>query len=204
MSSTFANQILTKFSGFSGISIKTFFGGFSISSDTTMFGWISQTDFYLRGHTSYRSFFIEQGMQPLTLSSGVLTKLLDYYKVKDEWLNDLPKLHSLAKMVIEYAKQEKHEKNEIKTNRIKELPNMTLSLERLLCSVGIKDVETYRKIGYLETYHKIKSKKAEISKNILFVLYGSLHRCHVASLSKTTKNAIETAYQAFLKQRKKD
>ncbi|QYN43599.1 MULTISPECIES: TfoX/Sxy family DNA transformation protein [unclassified Gilliamella] len=198
MSSTFAKKILNKFSTLDDISTKTFFGGFSINSGTTMFGWIGPNDFYLRGHASYRSFFIKQGMEPLTLSSGISTKLLDYYKVNDEWLDDLPKLHSIANMVIEHAKQEQLEKNEIKTKRIKELPNMTLSLERLLFSVGIKDVDTFQKIGHLEAYHKIKNKKEEISINILFILYSSLQRCHVASLSKTTKNEIELAYKYFL------
>ncbi|KFA58013.1 DNA transformation protein TfoX [Gilliamella apicola] len=165
-----------------------------------MFGWIGKNGFYLRGHSSYRSLFIEAGMQPLSVSSGVSTKLLDYYKVNDDWLNDEEKLHSIAKMVIEHTKQELYEKNEIKKKRIKELPNMTLSLERLLCSVGIKDVETLEKKGYLESYYMIKSKKEEISINVLFSLYGSLHRRHVASLSKTIKNEIKFEYQHFLEQ----
>lgn len=200
MSSKFANQILKEFSGFDDISIKTFFGGFSISSKATMFGWIGKSDFYLRGHAYYRELFIESGMQPLSLPSGISTKSLDYYKVSDELFRDREKLHSIVKMVIEYAEHDLSEKNKLKEQRIKELPNMTLSLERLLFSVGIVNIPTFEQVGYLETYYRIKNKKTGISINILFILYASLHRRHVASLAKSKKDEIELEYQSFLKQ----
>ncbi|OCG21698.1 MULTISPECIES: TfoX/Sxy family protein [unclassified Gilliamella] len=200
MCSIFANRILTELSDVKDISIKTFFGGFSVNSKDIMFGWISQKDFYLRGHPDYRSLFINLGMQPLSITTGMSNKLLDYYKVDDELFNDHEKLLAMINMVIKYTIKEQDEKNEIKAKRIKELPNMTLSLERLLCSVGIKDVETLQKVGYLNAYFKIKQKKEAISINILFILYSSLHRFHVATLSQETKKEIELEYQSFLKQ----
>ncbi|NUF50678.1 TfoX/Sxy family protein [Gilliamella sp. ESL0250] len=204
MCSIFANRILTVLSDIEDISIKTFFGGFSVNSKDTMFGWITQKDFYLRGHPDYRSFFIDLGMQPLSITMGMSTKLLDYYKVDEELFKAQEKLVTMVNMVITYTKKELHEKNEIKANRIKELPNMTLSLERLLCSVGIKDVETFQQVGYLSAYYKIKKKKEAISMNILFVLYSSLNRFHVATLSKETKNEIELEYQCFLERMNKN
>lgn len=204
MTSKLANQILKEFSHFNDISIKTFFGGFSISSKAIMFGWIGKTDFYLRGHSYYRDIFIELGMQPLSLPAGISTKLLDYYKVSEELFDDREKLHSIVKMVIEYAEQEQNEKNKLKELRIKELPNMTLSLERLLFSVGIVNIPTFQEIGYLEAYNRIKNKKTGISINILFILYASFHRRHVASLSQTTKDEIKLAYEYFLKEKMKN
>ncbi|MCO6538933.1 MAG: TfoX/Sxy family DNA transformation protein [Gilliamella sp.] len=204
MCSTFANRILTELSDVEDISIKTFFGGFSVNSKDIMFGWVTQKSFYLRGHPDYRSLFIDLGMQPLSITTGMSTKLLDYYKVGNELFKDHEKLFSMVQMVIKYTKKEQYEKNEIKAKRIKELPNMTLSLERLLCSVGIKDVDTFQKVGYLNAYYKIKQKKETISINILFVLYSSLHRFHVATLSKETKKEIELEYQCFLNQMDND
>ncbi|WP_143425465.1 TfoX/Sxy family DNA transformation protein [Gilliamella sp. Nev5-1] len=200
MCSTFANRILTELSDVEDISLKTFFGGFSVNSKNIMFGWITRKEFYLRGHSNYRSFFIDLGMQPLSITTGMSIKLLDYYKVSDELFKDQDKLLAMVKMVITYTKKEQYEKNEIKAKRIKELPNMTMSLERLLCSVGITDVEALKKVGYLEAYFKIKQKKASISINILFALYSSLHRFHVATLSQEAKKEIELEYQCFLKQ----
>ncbi|OCG09973.1 hypothetical protein A9G13_10750 [Gilliamella sp. wkB178] len=192
------DKIRDEFSWLGEISIKTFFGGFSISSREIMFGWIGKGDLYLRGHSNYRSLFIESGMQPLSLPAGISTKLLDYYKVSDELFHDRKKLHTIVKMVIECAEYEQKEKNKIKEQRIKELPSMTLSLERLLFSVGIINIPIFYEIGYLEAYHRIKTKKAGISINILFILYASLHRRHVASLSQSTKDEIKLNYRCFL------
>ncbi|MWN31981.1 hypothetical protein GQ597_06860 [Gilliamella sp. Pra-s65] len=200
MCSTFANRILTELSDVKDISIKTFFGGFSVNSEDIMFGWITQKNFYLRGHSDYRSLFVDLGMQPLSITMGMSTKLLDYYRVGDALFKDHEKLLAMVKMVIEYTKKEQYEKSEIKAKRIKELPNMTLSLERLLCSVGIKDVKTLQEVGYLNAYYKIKQKKETISINILFALYSSLHKFHVATLSNETKKEIELEYQCFVNQ----
>ncbi|OCG01646.1 TfoX/Sxy family protein [Gilliamella sp. wkB112] len=198
MNVKFANQILQEFSCFDDVSIKTFFGGFSINSKEIMFGWIGKGDLYLRGHSNYRSLFIDSGMQPLSLPTGISMKLLDYYRVDKELFCDRKKLHTIVKMVIECAEYEQNEKNKLKEQRIKELPNMTLSLERLLFSVGIKNIPIFHEIGYLEAYHRIKTKKTSISINILFSLYASLHRRHVASLSQTKKDELKLNYQCFL------
>lgn len=204
MSSTFANKILKDLSSFDNISIKTFFGGFSINSKGVMFGWIGEQEFYLRGHSHYRSIFIDMGMTTLTLPSGILTKSLDYYKVSDELFEDTQTFHSMVKMVIKYAQLEQSEKIKLKNQRIKTLPNITLSLEKLLFSVGITNIEIFYKVGYLEAYHRIKNKNSRISGNVLFILFGSLNQRHVASLSKATKKQIELAYEDFLKNKNKN
>lgn len=198
MSLKLANQLLKEFSSFDDVSIKTFFGGFSISSKELMFGWINKKKFYLRGHQYYRTLFIDLDMEPLSLSFGVSPKLLDYYKVSSELFNNKQKLHEIVTMVIEYTRQDKHEQNRLKELRIKELPNMTLSLERLLYSVGIENLKAFRKVGYLESFYRIKNKKEQISINILFSLYGALNNHHVFLLSDSTKKEIELAYQSFL------
>lgn len=201
MSSIFANEILKQFSCLEDVSIKTFFGGFSINSKQIMFGWIDKQNFYLRGHAFYRSIFIELGMQPLNLPAGIATKQLDYYKVSDDLLKDHQKLLPIVKMVIEYAELDLHEKIEQKQKRIKSLPNITFSLEKLLYSVGITDLEKFIEIGYLEAFYRIKNKKPDISSNLLFTLYGSLNGRHVASLSETLIKEIEKDYQSFLEKK---
>lgn len=198
MSSTFANKILEDFSCFEDISIKTFFGGFSINSKGVMFGWIGKGELYLRGHDHYRSVFIDLDMPTLTLPTAMSRKSLDYYKVSDELLKHPNKLHAMVKMVIEYAILEHSEKIQLKKQQIKTLPNINLSLEKLLFSVGITNIEIFNKVGYLEAFYRIKSIKSTISDNVLFVLYSALNYCHVEVLSKSTKTDIEVAYQDFL------
>jgi len=193
-----AEKIKQEFSGFKDVSIRSFFGGFSLNSESTMFGWVDQKNVYLRAHPSYRSIFIELGMQPLNLIFDGSNKLLDYYKVGNELLTDRKQLHDIVKIVIEHAKQDQSEKLAKTQNRLKALPNMTISLEKLMISVDITDIQSFKRNGYLETYYRIKHKNPKLSLNILFGLYGALSGQHVALLSQDLKKEIELAYQEFL------
>ena len=163
-----------------------------------MFGWVDQKNFYLRAHPNYRSLFIDLGMKPLNLVFDGSNKLLDYYKVGDDLLTDRKKLHDIVKIVIEYAKQDQNEKLAKTQNRLKALPNMTVSLEKLMISVDITDIQSFKRIGYLETYYRIKHKNPKLSLNILFGLYGALSGQHMALLSQELKKEIKLAYQEFL------
>lgn len=193
-----AEKIKQEFSGFKDVSIRSFFGGFSLNSESTMFGWVDQKNFYLRAHPNYRSLFIDLGMKPLNLVFDGSNKLLDYYKVGDNLLTDRKQLYDIVKIVIEHAKQDQSEKLAKTQNRLKALPNMTISLEKLMISVDITDIQSFKRKGYLETYYRIKHKNPKLSLNILFGLYGALSGQHVALLSQDLKKEIELAYQEFL------
>lgn len=198
MLKTLAVNIKQEFSCIEDISLRSFFGGFSLNSESVMFAWVDQNDVYLRAHDKYRSMFVELGMQPLDLVFDGSHKLLDYYKASDALRQDRKKLHSIVKMVIEHAKQDLDEKVARYQSRLKSLPNMTVSLEKLMVSSDITDIETFKEVGYLETFYRIKSKNPKLSINVLFGLYGALHDRHVGTLSSETKEEIELAYQNFL------
>lgn len=198
MLKTLAVNIKQEFSCIEDISLRSFFGGFSLNSESVMFAWVDQNDVYLRAHDKYRSMFVELGMQPLDLVFDGSHKLLDYYKASDTLRQDRKKLHNLVKMVIEYAKQDLDEKVAKYQSRLKSLPNMTVSLEKLMVSSDITDIETFKEVGYLETFYRIKSKNPKLTINVLFGLYGALHDRHVGTLSSESKEEIELAYQNFL------
>ena len=198
MLKTLAVNIKQEFSCIEDISLRSFFGGFSLNSESVMFAWVDQNDVYLRAHDKYRSMFVELGMQPLDLVFDGSHKLLDYYKASDALRQDRKKLHDIVKMVIEYAKQDLDEKVAKYQSRLKSLPNMTVSLEKLMVSSDITDIETFKEVGYLETFYRIKSKNPKLSINVLFGLYGAQHDRHVGTLSSESKEEIELAYQNFL------
>lgn len=198
MLKTLAVNIKQEFSCVEDISLRSFFGGFSLNSESIMFAWVDQNDVYLRAHDKYRSMFIELGMQPLDLVFDGSHKLLDYYKVGEALRKDRQKLQIIVKMVIEYAKQDLDEKVAKCQTRLKSLPNMTVSLEKLMVSSDIIDIETFKKVGYLETFYRIKSKNPKLSINILYGLYGALHDRHVGTISSESKEKIELAYRDFL------
>lgn len=179
------------------ISTKALFGGTGISYDDIMFGWVQYDEFYLRGHPEYLNMFIELKMEPLILEMGVTSKFLKYYNVTSELWADEVKLIELIQMVIDYSHLDKVSQRQVKESRIRDLPNMTLSLERSLYKVGINNIESFREHGAYNSYFKLKQNNADISKNILFALCSALMGKHAATLSDGHKRKLKNEYKEF-------
>lgn len=178
----------------SRITIKPLFGGSGICYEGTMFAWIYADKLYLRGHSEYLTMFNELNMKALAFDTGVIVKLLQYYQVTDRlWQNPL-QLESMIHMVIKYAFKDKQLKQCVKESRIKDLPNMNLSLERALYRVGIINLDEFRRQGPHRCFLKLKRNNKNISINVLYMLHCALKGQHVATLSEKQKNQLQNEY----------
>lgn len=99
-------------------------------------------------------------------------------------------------MVINYSCQIQRFK--LKEPRIKDLPNMTASLERSLFKVGITNVDIFRQTGTIQSYAKLKQSNKSLSNNVLFILHSALNGKHVATLTDEQKCAIKKEYNQFI------
>ncbi len=194
-------HVLTEILQYNGklISTKALFGGSGICYNNIIFGWFYNEQFYIRGHASYLSMITELKMKPLILEVGIRNKLLQYYQVTNELWQDEAKLANIIHMVIETSQQDKLSKCQIKEARIKDLPNMTLSLERILFKAGITNIELLKQFGPFKVYYQLQQQNKNISQNILFSLYCALKGVHVAILTEEKKSQLINEYNAFLR-----
>lgn len=188
------HKLLADFASFGQLYSRSMFGGFGIYCNDIMFGWVYKEAFYLRATIDYVDLFLAQGMTPLSLASGVMYKLLKYYRVTDVLWQDRATLIQLVGLVISSTLKEKKDKQRIKEARLKDLPNMTLTLERSLIAVGIGDIRQFRGVGAYEAYQRLKKRNPEISINVLYSFCAALQGSHVAALSLQQKADIITLY----------
>lgn len=71
--------------------------------------------------------------------------------------------------------------------RLKDLPNITLSLERLLWQVGISTSAELRAQGACSTYLKLRSIKQNMGLKVLIALEGAILGYHEAVLPHDTR-----------------
>lgn len=180
------------------ISTKALFGGSGICYNGIIFGWFYNDHFYVRGHSNYLSMLVELEMNPLILEVGVRNKLLQYYQVTEPLWHNQTKLANIIHMVVETSQQDKLSKCQIKEARIKDLPNMTLSLERILFKAGVVNIELLKQLGPFKVYYKLQQQNQNISKNILFCLYCALEGIHVAILTAEKKSQLTNEYNTFV------
>ncbi|WP_392565765.1 TfoX/Sxy family DNA transformation protein [Utexia brackfieldae] len=176
------------------LSSRSMFGGYGILLDNVMFAWVFSDNLYLRANASFLAVFTDLQMLPLSLSTGGFSKLLHYYCVSETiWKNSVL-LEKLLRLSISGAFEDKKIKLSLKENRLKDLPNMTLSLERLLIQIGIVNINQLKNDGALKVYYRLKQRNNNISINVLYILFAAINGYHVAVLSDEQKEHLRTQF----------
>lgn len=123
-------------------------------------------------------------MEQLVYMNRGLPILMRYYHVYPSlWEND-ETFNTLSELSLLAAIEDKEYKENYRSDRLKELPNITLSLERLLWRAGIFDQENLFQVGAVKAFLMIKNIRHNVSTDILFSLAGAIEGCHAAALTK--------------------
>lgn len=184
------NRLLEEYAFLGNLSSRSMFGGFGLLLDGVMFAWVFDNKLYLRANQFCESAYTNLKMPPLSLSTGVISKLLHYYCVTDAVKADEKKLNDLIKLSISVALNDRQIKLKMKESRLKDLPNMTLSLERLLIQIGIANIEQLRKKGAAKAFCELKHVNKHLSTNVLYILASTINGHHVAILSDEERQSL--------------
>ncbi|PJG85033.1 TfoX/Sxy family DNA transformation protein [Conservatibacter flavescens] len=121
---------------------------------------------------------------------GEPTSAISYYYSVPE---SIKQNHHLYQRVLIASISELKEKRTLeelnRKNRLREMVNFSLKHERLLAKVGIPDVKTFRSVGPITTYVRLKKKMLPISKKFFWVLVGALKNKLVEALTENEKKA---------------
>ncbi|MEW9906193.1 MAG: TfoX/Sxy family DNA transformation protein [Candidatus Symbiodolus clandestinus] len=184
--------VCQRFCPLGAISAKTMFGGVGLYQAGIMFALIAEEKLYLRGY---------KALEALNLEAFIYTKrgqpiVLRYYHIKidkDFWSQEI--FLNYAQQALECARQAKQCKTETRRQRLKDLPNLGLSSERLLRRVGINSIEALQHLGAVNAYLRIKAFtcRRNLSLNYLWSLAGALTGCHAANLPKGLRQSLLTS-----------
>jgi len=169
------------FASLGNIHSRSQFGGYSLSANGIMFALVSEGELYLRATPENEKQFCLMGMESLIYRKRGIAISLRYFKVGERLWAEPERLLSLAKSSLEGML------HDIKTKkngdaRLKDLPNISLSLERLLWQVGISTSSELRAHGACTTYLKLCSVKQNVGLNVLMALEGAIQGFHEAAL----------------------
>ncbi|CNL08635.1 TfoX/Sxy family DNA transformation protein [Yersinia alsatica] len=163
------------------ITVRSQFGGYGLLANGIMFAVVSEGELYLRGNDQVENLFRTREMTNLIYAKRGLPVLLRYYWVDTLlWSDDLALRH-FAKLAYQGAKAEVLSKKGPAV-RLKDLPNLSASLERLLWKVGIKSAAELRIEGAKCCYLKLRALRRSLGVNILLSLAGAISGHHYAAL----------------------
>jgi DNA transformation protein len=182
-------QSKTIFSDLGDIRSRSQFGGYSLLADGVMFALIISGDLYLRSTRENEPLFRERGMVPLIYRKRGLDILLRYFKVDDVLWHKSSELIFFARLAIEGMRGDIDNKKKQGT-RLKDLPNINVSMERLLWQVGISSLGDLRRKGAKDTYLMLCSIRKNMGLNVLLALEGAIQGYHQAALPVCQRDAL--------------
>lgn len=187
-------QCMELFASLGNIRARSQFGGYSLSANRVMFALISDGELYLRASHETEEYFCEQGMERLIYRKRGMAVLLRYFKVsKAQW--EKPRaLRQMAMLSLRGMQRDIDRRKNNEAGRLKDLPNLTLALERMLWEVGIENSDDLRLQGACVTYEKLCAVKKDLSINILMALEGAILGFHEAALPMASRELLTQWY----------
>lgn len=187
-------QCMELFASLGNIRARSQFGGYSLSANRVMFALVSDGELYLRASHETEEYFCEQGMERLIYRKRGMAVLLRYFKVsKAQW--EKPRaLRQMAMLSLRGMQRDIDRRKNNEAGRLKDLPNLTLALERMLWEVGIENSDDLRLQGACVTYEKLCAVKKDLSINILMALEGAILGFHEAALPMASRELLTQWY----------
>jgi DNA transformation protein len=184
-------ECLELFAPLGNIRSRTQFGGFSLSADSAMFGLVSDGELYLRANDDNEAHFCRKKMERLIYRKRGMDVHLRYFKVSHDQWSDPQILLKLAKVALKGMRREIESKKNSEALRLKDLPNLTLALERMLWQVGIENSGDLRMQGARKAYLKLCAvKKKNLGINLLMALEGAILGFHEAALPMASRELL--------------
>lgn len=180
------------------IQINYLFGYYSLNYDNVVFALVYEDKLYLKGNEHYHNLIEALNLTQIIMDNFGMAKALDYYEINNELWNNQNQLKELTELTIHHALDEHKKQLKMKESRLKDLPNISISLERLLFKSGVPDVNTFSEIGPYEAFYRLLNQSPHISNNILYILYCALKKVHVHTLTQEHRQKIFQTYQKYL------
>lgn len=161
------------------IKSRSMFGGFGIFCNDTMFALVVNNALHLRAAKQNESEFIALKMSPYTYTKRNFPVITKYYEIPNAWWEQTDLLLNYVTQALDIASNDQKEKKSAIPTRIKDLPNLRLTTERLLRKAGIASIQELQEAGALVAFQALqKTHNDTLSLDMLWALEGALDGKH--------------------------
>lgn len=168
---------------------RTQFGGYSLSVGGAIFALVMKENLYLRANEKNERVFIKHGLPRMAYSKRGIAIRLRYYRVEQALWENETLLLELARIALEGTRQDVAERA-ADNQRLKDLPNIGINMERRLWVAGIEDRQQLYYYGAKECFLKLSRFNKLLSVNVLLALEGAITGFHQAALPAASRNEL--------------
>ncbi|CAH0533524.1 DNA transformation protein TfoX1 [Vibrio stylophorae] len=170
---------------------RSMFGGTGLFHSDAMFSLVTGGRFYLRGGADLDDRFMALDCPRYTHKKRSSTAVVNYYDVSELFLAESPNLDPLIEAAIEQAQVDRTERNNNQNLRLRDLPNLRLTLERMIKKSGVPDVDTFMDLGAAEVYKRVKQVHGDtVDEKLLWMFAGACEGIHWTLIDMQQQQAL--------------
>ncbi|KJG18361.1 TfoX/Sxy family DNA transformation protein [Photobacterium angustum] len=176
---------------------RSMFGGTGVFIDGAMFAIVTPASMYIRGGEKLDPELIKLGCTKFKHIKKSKTATVNYYEIRDLLEKDPQVCNQLVAKSIEFSCKDKAFKQSGANKRLRDLPNMRLTLERMVKRTGVLDVPTFLELGAVNVYRKVcEHHGEEVNRNLLWIFAGAVKGCHWQLLTDEYKSGLLEQYHS--------
>ncbi|MDD1782756.1 TfoX/Sxy family DNA transformation protein [Enterovibrio sp. ZSDZ35] len=170
---------------------RSMFGGTGFFVSGAMFALVKEDRIYLRGGAQLTDKLIEKECKKFVHVKKSSTAIVNYYDITELYDGEDNCLDAMVKKSVENSVAEKEYRDSKLNKRLRDLPNLRLTIERMLKKAGVEDVDTFFSMSPEELFRKVQEAHGyDVDIKLLWMFAGAQTGIHWTLLSEETKQQL--------------
>ncbi|MDD1795714.1 TfoX/Sxy family DNA transformation protein [Enterovibrio makurazakiensis] len=167
---------------------RSMFGGTGFFVSGAMFSLVKEERIYLRGGADLTDALLAKECKKFVHVKKSSTAIVNYYDITDLYDAEDEGLDAMVKKSVVNSVAEKEYRDSKLNKRLRDLPNLRLTIERMLKKAGIADVDTFFSMSPEELFRKVQEAHGyDVDIKLLWMFAGAQTGVHYTLLSEETK-----------------
>ncbi|EKG85676.1 tfoX C-terminal domain protein [Vibrio paracholerae HE-16] len=170
---------------------RSMFGGIGLFQHDAMYVLVSEDRIFVRGGEELDPELLALGCEKYRHVKKQTTATVNYYDITELYEQHHPELDSIIERSIQFSVNQREFQRSAASRRLRDLPNMQLTLERMVKKAGIDDVETFISLGAPEVFNKVRQAYgSDIDVKLLWKFAGAIEGIHWKLLQEPRKRQL--------------
>ena len=170
---------------------RSMFGGVGLFTEDAMFSLVTEGRLYVRGGGDVDSQFKQLGCERFKHVKKSTIATVNYFDISELFEKKPTLLLTIIKEAMDNSRAEREFKKSKENRRLRDLPNMQLTLERMVKKAGVPDVDSFFKVGAVNVFRKVNNTYGgDVDVKLLWKFAGAESGVHWTLLQEPTKKAL--------------
>ncbi|WP_456295830.1 TfoX/Sxy family DNA transformation protein [Vibrio sp. AK197] len=170
---------------------RSMFGGLGLFREEAMFALLSAQRVFIRGGGTLDELLHQLGCDKYRHVKKQSTATVNYYDITHLFVNRHQQLDAIVSQAISRSVTQRKSKQAPENKRLRDLPNMQLTLERMVKKAGVDNVDRFLELGAPEVFSRVKRTYGnDVDLKLLWKFAGAIDGIHWKLIQEPRKRQL--------------